>query len=133
MGQQQVIHRSTGNWPWVRRAGRRRYWIAAPAAVAVALLIYRVGEPRPSPEPEPLAARTAALDTHTLIALRELLQTLIPPDGYVPPMWTGDEELLAALALGDLVGVTVSSPMPRAADLSDMELEGIGNLAGGLD
>ncbi len=110
---------------------RWRYWIAAPAAVAVALLINRWGEPRTPQPPDALAARTAALDTNALMAVHELLQTVVPPDENLPPV-APDEALMAAPPLGDLVGVGPPPAVPGEGDLSDTELEGIGGLIGGL-
>lgn len=110
---------------------RWRYWIAAPAAVAVALLIDRWGAPRAPQPSDPLAARTAALDTKALMAVHELLQTVVPPDENLPPVAL-DEDLMAAPPLGDLVGARPPSAVPGDGDLSDTELEGIGGLIGGL-
>ncbi len=110
---------------------RWRYWIAAPAAVAVALLIYRWGAPRAPQPPDPLTAHTAALDTHALLAVHELLPTVVPPDENLPAV-APDEALMAAPPLGDLVGVGPPPAVPGEGDLSDTELEGIGGLIGGL-
>ena len=62
----------------------------------------------------------------------ELMQTVVPVDEDVPRVGADDEALLAALPLDDLVGVRLPSAVPQATELSDAELEGIGNLIGGL-
>ena len=138
--QRQAIGRAVRNLPEVPAAEPHRpltrsawrYAVGLAAAAAVAVFIYRVGERHPPPVPDPLAAHTAVLDANSLIALHELLQTVVPVDEDVPRVGADDEALLAALPLDDLVGVRLPSAVPQATELSDAELEGIGNLIGGL-
>lgn len=109
-----------------------RYPIAVAVSLAVALAVYRLAE---RPPMSPLGAATeqvAQLDNQSLAALHDLMQAVVPTDESLSQASADDETLLATLPLNELVGVPILPEAPRASDLEESELEGIGDLIGDL-
>ncbi|MFI5395732.1 MAG: anti-sigma factor family protein [Candidatus Binatia bacterium] len=109
-----------------------RYPLAATAALLVALFVHRFAEYPQTPPPNAAESQFAALDTDSLLVLRDLTRALAPSYEQMLQMLPDDDTLLAALPAGDLVGINPSPEAPQAVDLTESELEGIGNLVGDL-
>lgn len=141
-GQRQAIGRAIRNLPvprprwqlaWLRDALRPQLWrypAALAASVLIALFVYRVAERVPTPPSSPPELQVATLDTGSLVALHDLMRALAPAEDYVPAYRSDEEIELASLEMSDLVGVSPSVQAPHAGELSDSDLEGIGNFLG---
>jgi hypothetical protein len=139
--QQEAIARAIRNAP-TPRAGRRRarqaegwrlewwrYAFAAGVSALIAVAVYHFAASRPVAAPgAPEEEEFAALDTDSLLSLRDLMQTLVPADEQIAD--AGDDALLAALPLDDFAGNTGVAAVPQANDLSDNELEKLHTLVG---
>jgi anti-sigma factor RsiW len=120
---------SHGGW----RLGWWRYPLAAAASALVALAVYHFAASSPVTAPGALEEEEfAALDTESLLSLRELMQTLVPADEQIAEAGADDDVLLAALPLSDFTGTADVYETPQANDLSDGELEGLNTLVGDL-
>jgi anti-sigma factor RsiW len=142
--QRHAIGRAIRNLPEPRAAGwlerlratfampSLRYPIAVAVSLAVALAVYRLAARPPMSQPAASTEQVAQLDNQSLAALHDLMQAVVPTDESLSQGSADDETLLAALPLNELVGVTILPEAPRAADLEESELEGIGDLIGDL-
>jgi anti-sigma factor RsiW len=105
-----------------------RYALAAGASALIAVAVYRFAASPPVAAPGAPEEELAALDTDSLLSLRDLMQTLVPVDEQIAD--ADDDALLAALPLGDFAGNTGVARAPQANDLSDNELEKLHTLVG---
>lgn len=138
--QQEAIGRAIRNAPapraswWrARRAdGWRlewwRYPLAAAASVLIAVAVYHFAAAPPVTAPGASEEEFAALDTDSLLSLRDLMQTLVPADEQITD--DGDDALLAALPLDAFAGSAGSAAAPQTDELSDSELEKLHTLVG---
>jgi anti-sigma factor RsiW len=117
-------------WPEGRRLVWRRYPLAAATAVLIAVAVSHFAASPPLTAPAAPEGELAALDTDSLLSLRELMQTLAPADDQIPEAGTEDDALLAALPLGSFVPSTGVVAALQANDLSDGELEKLRTLVG---
>jgi anti-sigma factor RsiW len=103
---------------------------AVATSIAVALIMYRAMEQAQHPTPPPISVHVAALDTDALLALRDIAPVVgaAEDDLLLSPL--GEEPVVLALPLAELTGVRVPVQIPRAADLTDAELEGADSLLG---
>ncbi len=127
--------RSLWNLDWLRdrvRPPQWRYAIAAAASLLAALAVYRFAERTPEPQRDASAVQIAALDTDSLAALRDLMQAVAPADATLFASPRDDEVASMASDVKDLIGEPSVSDVPRAADLSDAELEDVDDLIGGI-
>jgi anti-sigma factor RsiW len=143
--QRQAIGRTIRNLPaprsgwhldWLREALQLspwRYPLAAMVALVLALSVYHLAERRP-PETgaASVAAQLAALDSGVLLALDEVSAAVTPADDALHYTPREDDLAFAALAVGDLVGTHTLSHVPDETELSDADLEGMGELLGGI-
>jgi anti-sigma factor RsiW len=122
----------TSRWRARRADGWRpewwRYPLAATASVLIAVAVYHFGASPPVTVPGASEEEFAALDTDSLLSLRELMQTLAPADEQIAD--DGDDALLAALPLDDFAGSAGAAAAPQANELSDSELEKLHTLVG---
>ena len=143
--QRDAIGRATRALPEPSRAWRPTLWfagvqhstwrypLAATAAGLVVMLVYQFAE-----RPQRLAqsgvgqSAVAALDTESLAALHQFMESLAPSDEPLSQPSADEETVLAALPLEDIMGVGASLEAPQAMDLTEDELEGIGSLVGGV-
>ena len=140
--QQEAIGRAIRNAPAPRTSWWRARWtdgwrfewwrypLAAAASVLIAVAVYRLAVSPPVTPPAAPEAQLAALDTDSLLSLRELMQTLVPADEQIAEAGAEDDVLLPALPLSDFAGSAAVAETPQANDLSDGELEKLGTLVG---
>lgn len=129
-GWRAAVRRAAGGVQSAHSALRWRYPLALAASAAVAVLVYRIAVQTPAAPPAGTPSQLAALDSQAVLAVHELMQTLVPVDEYVPEPSADDESELAALPLGDLVGVRATAELPALSDFDDTELDGLGTLIG---
>jgi len=118
---------------WSHESWRLEWWrypLAAAASVLIALAVYYFAASSPMRAPSALEEEFAALDTESLLSLRELVQTLVPADEQIAEAGADDDALLAALPFSDFAGSADVDETPQANDLSDRELDGLDTLVG---
>jgi anti-sigma factor RsiW len=124
-------------WPtwWTHDGWRLEWWgypLAAAASALIAVAVYHFAASPPVTPPGVPEEELAALDTNSLLSLRELMQTLVPADEQISEAGAEDDVLLAALPLSDFAGSADVAETPQVNDLSDSELEKLDTLVGGF-
>ena len=122
-------------WPtwWTHDGWRLEWWrypLGAAASVLIAVAVYHLAASPPVTPPGAPEEELAALDTDSLLSLRELIQTLVPAEEQIAETGAEDDVLLAALPLGDFAGSAAVAATPQVNDLSDSELEKLDTLVG---
>jgi hypothetical protein len=143
--QRQAIGRAIRNLPapsaqhepvWWFAGVRLRTWrypLAATAALLLALVAYRLAERPPMhAPPDGGESAFAVLDPQSLVALHEFIVSLLPSDDALVHPSSDDDTRLAVLPVEDLVGINTLPEAPQITDLTDDELDGLGNLVGGI-
>ncbi|MFQ5666572.1 MAG: sigma-70 family RNA polymerase sigma factor [Candidatus Binatia bacterium] len=140
--QRRAIARATGNLPPPRRRWQRgwrhdglrsvpwRYPALAAASVLVVLLAYRFGQHARTPAPAHV--QIATLDADSLAALDEVIRVMAPRDGSVLQTTPPGAATPLVLRLSGLVGMRSELAVPSMTDLTESELERVGDLIGGV-
>jgi hypothetical protein len=125
-------------WSARWRDSGRQWWripVAVTASVLLALFVYRLAERVRQPPPASPPARITALDAEALVALHELVRTVVPADEILPATNADEDAVLTALPWSGLLSASPPTAVPAAAppwasDLSDAALQRIESLIG---
>jgi len=112
-------------------ANLRRLPVAAVLSALVALCVYRVAVTIHTAPPPTVTERLAALDTDTVLALRDIAHALVPAEDPLSQASADDDAgMLAALPVADLLDANGAPEPPSTTDLSPADIEQVAELIG---